>query len=74
MITTLISGLQYFPYNTSWFNKYMSLKYKGCFCLTLYIMLCGYVTANIEVQSQTWFSIRVKIWVLWANYVIIAYQ
>ena len=74
MITTLISGLQYFPHNTSWFNKCMSLKCKGCSCLTLRIMLSGYVTANIEVQSQTWFSIRVKIWVFQAIYVIIAQQ
>lgn len=75
MITTLISGLQfYFPHNTSWFNKCMSLKCKGCSCLTLHITICGYVTANIEVQSQTWFSIRVKIWVFQAIYVIIAQQ
>lgn len=74
MIITLISGLQYLPHNTSWFNKCMSLKCKGCSCLNLHIMLRGFVTADIEIQSQTWFSIRVKIWVFWANYVIIAQQ
>ena len=34
------------PHNTSWFNKCMSLNCKGWSCLTLCIMLRGYLAIS----------------------------